>query len=317
LLQLPSFKKLSLVDSDKLCDLTDDHEIHTNLEKRLLEGSSGVEDISEEPPDEAVIVSPQGLETKSSTICMHGLNEREGVNRLWRTTSQFDHQSRVKEQKDGDRTYDWVPAGTRGGGNRQGRKQTNHLLQNRGLQLPPPPPSFSPRTSPFTIILVGIPGSGKSTFARALASLPQSSNRRPYVRINQDELKTRRKCESRFRSVLSLSYACPIIDRCNFDLEQRSHFLKIACEFNPPIECHYVVFQIGGKLCISRCCERVGHETIAPKDAHKVVKKMKSMFNPPKEAPSLPPCLLSNLRRFHVIKDPQSFSDVLGYYSNL
>ena len=82
---------------------------------------------------------------------------------------------------------------------------------------------------PFLVLLVGLPGSGKSTFAETLvASMPNK-----FCRINQDELKTRPKCERKLKQVLSASpnspwHLCPIIDRCNFDKQQRSTWYRIA-----------------------------------------------------------------------------------------
>ena len=92
---------------------------------------------------------------------------------------------------------------------------------------------------PFMVLLVGLPGSGKSTFAQSLvASMPNK-----FCRINQDELKTRTKCERRLKQVLSVSPSsppeseskqqqrlCPIIDRCNFDTMQRSTWYRLAKE---------------------------------------------------------------------------------------
>lgn len=86
---------------------------------------------------------------------------------------------------------------------------------------------------PFLVLLVGLPGSGKSTFAQSLvASMPNK-----FSRINQDELKTRPKCERKLKQVLSVSSSssaqsrlCPIIDRCNFDAHQRSTWYRLAGE---------------------------------------------------------------------------------------
>jgi len=90
---------------------------------------------------------------------------------------------------------------------------------------------------PFLVLLVGLPGSGKSTFAQSLvASMPEK-----FCRINQDELKTRPKCERKLERVLSIPTSqqlgqqqlgqqrrCPIIDRCNFDQTQRSTWYRMA-----------------------------------------------------------------------------------------
>lgn len=85
--------------------------------------------------------------------------------------------------------------------------------------------------TPFMILLVGCPGSGKSHFARQLEQSVPSK----YVRVNQDTLGSRKRCEEMTRNVL-LQKKCPIIDRCNFDESQRAHFLEIARHCNIPVD---------------------------------------------------------------------------------
>jgi len=151
---------------------------------------------------------------------------------------------------------------------RQSRGDTSwhHQQQQHQPRGPPPPP--------FMLILVGIPGSGKSTFANSLESAaPQQ-----YVRINQDTLGNRRKCEEVTRQTLA-NNKCPIIDRCNFNPSQRRYFLDIAREFNIPVYC--VSLELPVEECVRRCESRTNHETIQPGDERQVVDKMRSMFEAP------------------------------------
>ena len=68
----------------------------------------------------------------------------------------------------------------------------------------------------FVLVLVGIPGSGKSHFASRLeGAMPHK-----FVRVNQDSLKTRKKCEDLCRRTLSQGKVA-IVDRTNFDFSQR------------------------------------------------------------------------------------------------
>jgi predicted kinase len=126
----------------------------------------------------------------------------------------------------------------------------------------------------FMLILTGIPGSGKSTFAESLV------REKPYiyVRVNQDSLGSRVACEELTRTVLEEG-KCPIIDRCNFDLKQRRNFLNIARSFGVPVDC--IVFQFPTNLCIRRCQERHNHETITEENASGIVRLMVSQFSPP------------------------------------
>ena len=143
-------------------------------------------------------------------------------------------------------------------------------------------PSYTSKNKdPFVILLVGLPGSGKSTFAQAL----EKAAPHKYVRINQDALGNRKKCENLMRKTLRRN-KCPIIDRCNFDQTQRDHFWKIAIEekhyrYDDPervvrvqgVEC--VIFTCKPTDCIERCEGRGNsHETIKPGNAKRVVYRM-------------------------------------------
>lgn len=118
------------------------------------------------------------------------------------------------------------------------------------------------------------PGSGKSTFAQYLTSL----NKSRYVRVNQDELKTRGKCEAVTRTALSQCLS-PIIDRCNFDPKQRRNFIQIAQEFNVPVDC--IVFDVLISVCLERCLNRNHHPTIDGTNAHAVVRNMANLLQKP------------------------------------
>jgi len=165
---------------------------------------------------------------------------------------------------------------------------------------------------PFMILLVGLPGSGKSTFAQTLeVSMPDK-----FCRINQDQLKTRKKCVSKLKQVLSSSdqRLCPIIDRCNFDAKQRSTWYQLAEEApgqrsssmetkivtdtnketeqsidtpqvmrvaSPGMPVDVVVFDLPFEECLRRCENRKGHETIKPRQAAGILKQLRSEWNPP------------------------------------
>lgn len=124
------------------------------------------------------------------------------------------------------------------------------------------------------LMLVGIPGCGKSTFAKSL----ESSAPHVFVRINQDALGTRRRCEQVTRRALAEG-KCPIIDRCNFDPSQRRYFIDIAREFQVPVDC--ISLELPREECVRRCEVRQNHETIERGLERQVVNKMMSMFEAP------------------------------------
>ncbi|KAG2366878.1 AAA domain-containing protein [Suillus spraguei] len=113
---------------------------------------------------------------------------------------------------------------------------------------------------PFTgtrtmLILVGLVASGKSTFAQALERhFPQ------FRRCNQDELGTRQRVENLAHCTLREGLS-PCIDRCNFDVIQRSHWINIARQF-PGTPISIIVFDTPYQVCSSRLQERTSHPTI-------------------------------------------------------
>lgn len=110
------------------------------------------------------------------------------------------------------------------------------------------------------IILVGVPGSGKSTLAHKMVKLNTN-----WVRVNQDDLKTRKACEVLARDSLKKGKSV-IIDRCNFDIQQRNVWVKIASEFGvTDIRC--VQFKVPIEVCKQRIVVREDHPTIPKGDS--------------------------------------------------
>ncbi|KAI3988982.1 hypothetical protein MKX01_016553 [Papaver californicum] len=107
------------------------------------------------------------------------------------------------------------------------------------------------------VMLVGAPGSGKSTFSEDV----MKTSSRSWVRVCQDTIangKTGTKAQCLKKATDALKDGKSLfIDRCNLDREQRSEFLKLG---SPHADVHAVVLDLPARLCISRSVKRTGHE---------------------------------------------------------
>ncbi|KAG1703551.1 hypothetical protein DVH05_007495 [Phytophthora capsici] len=120
------------------------------------------------------------------------------------------------------------------------------------------------------LVLCGIPGSGKSSFRRALSkriiaarAAPTSIRAnnalyQPWTEIHSDEI-GRKSCE---RSIGQGSIRRAILDRCNGVAEDRKKFLKLAATWSQ--HATVVVFDIPTKLCEMRAMQRADHPTLPP-----------------------------------------------------
>ncbi|KAJ7035661.1 P-loop containing nucleoside triphosphate hydrolase protein [Mycena alexandri] len=128
------------------------------------------------------------------------------------------------------------------------------------------------------LILVGLIGSGKSTFAQALEDhYPE------FRRCNQDDLGDRRAVEHLARqSLREGSSVC--IDRTNFDASQRAHWIRIAREF-PGTLVWILVFDTSKEVCASRLRMRTQHPTIKnPEDALSILDRFSSQYRAPSDS---------------------------------
>lgn len=126
------------------------------------------------------------------------------------------------------------------------------------------------------VILVGVPGSGKSTFCKKYPK---------YVRISQDELGSRYMCLELFRESLRKGKSV-IVDRCNINKLQRQLWLNIAREFNVD-EINCVKLSVVPEEAIKRISERKDHPTIKEDFSLDKVKDIVYNFINTYEAPEL------------------------------
>jgi len=109
-------------------------------------------------------------------------------------------------------------------------------------------------------VLIGPQGSGKTHWSLNTL-LPQSDI--PLVRVSQDE---QGKQHRRMFQECIKAGASPVIDRMNFNFEQRNRYTQVAYENGYRIV--YVLFDIDRETCLCRLAARKGHPTISQDADH-------------------------------------------------
>ncbi|OLL26810.1 Bifunctional polynucleotide phosphatase/kinase [Neolecta irregularis DAH-3] len=95
-------------------------------------------------------------------------------------------------------------------------------------------PDFDRKNEKDIVLLVGMPGSGKSSFYRKVLK-PLG-----YKRINQDTLKSRENCTKAALFELEKGNSVAI-DNTNVDQSTRAVWIKLARTFNVPIRCIHLI----------------------------------------------------------------------------
>jgi predicted kinase len=138
--------------------------------------------------------------------------------------------------------------------------------------------------SQLLVVLVGIPGSGKSTFARSLiAETTKMPTQRKWQRISQDVLGSRKRCITVAERALANGDHI-LIDRCNFDESQRAHWLGLRGPATRPLA---VFLDVPRQLADTRVLSRPPHEggvdatAMSERKLRSIVAQMHANLSPP------------------------------------
>lgn len=132
------------------------------------------------------------------------------------------------------------------------------------------------------VIMCGIPGSGKSTFSASIVQSMEPEYRAKWVILNQDVLESRKRVEEEAHRHLQLGYSV-IIDRCNFDVAQRRHWIKLADKYQvDEVLCITMPAALDVALCARRATDR-GNDGIHAPDTNwlSVCSSMRAQYRAP------------------------------------
>ncbi|KAI8901036.1 hypothetical protein BC833DRAFT_522811 [Globomyces pollinis-pini] len=130
---------------------------------------------------------------------------------------------------------------------------------------------------PLLLVLMGLPGSGKSWFSEKLAAGYAN-----WMRVSQDDIGSKSACEtmvSNYSKTLGKPHRL-VIDRCNPRAEDRKLWRNIA---GNPKSCAIVYFSATGETCTKRTEQRLNHPTVRPHSGANIVKSFEKQL----ELPSL------------------------------
>jgi len=139
---------------------------------------------------------------------------------------------------------------------------------------------------PSFVMLVGLPGAGKSTFAEAL----QRSNPKEWQLLSSDAIGPRSAVEEALSNAMrphKTGKSAPqsrrvILDRCNVTVDERRQMLAVAFEPSNAVAVYFKSASI--ETCVSRVAARTDHPSIGYGRGRYAVKSMYQVLTPPSTA---------------------------------
>ncbi len=123
---------------------------------------------------------------------------------------------------------------------------------------------------PKLIVLVGLPGSGKSTFSTYLISQIKS-----VIRVSQDDQGKKACYDTMSKNISGTDLI--IVDRCNLKVSDRKEWTGYLKQSQ---SAWAIVFQTDPEECIYRAQHRPDHPTLKPTSAEKIIKDLVATYEP-------------------------------------
>lgn len=126
---------------------------------------------------------------------------------------------------------------------------------------------------PTLIVMIGYPASGKSTISTSLAN---SSDK--VIRVNQDEIREKGKCEELVGKYAKKKDYTVILDRCNLSREERRYWIDIA---HNPKSRWAIYLDIDVEECKYRITRRKNHPIIREGGGIRILESLNGKLEPP------------------------------------
>lgn len=123
-----------------------------------------------------------------------------------------------------------------------------------------------PRHVQHVVVLVGMPGCGKSTTSKRLLAMAAEHGRHVWTHVNQDTEGSRQACEKIAVAALGQGHHL-VVDRCNFDGKQRSTWCHLGARRG---DCCITALCLGVdyRTCCKRVQSRSDHPTLSGDAKH-------------------------------------------------
>jgi gluconate kinase len=127
---------------------------------------------------------------------------------------------------------------------------------------------------PGVIMMVGLPASGKTTFAKIVHEQIQGIER-----VNQDEMRGKGQCEDLFSKYSKQKSTTTILDRCNPTKKERKYWLELNLSANKDVWC--IFFDSNPEECRWRIKHRTDHPTVQAHQGPRIVDAVAEILEEP------------------------------------